>query len=209
MYDEVKVHVYYSGSIKHPLCDIWARPIRGLERNKLQQQFAHGRKPFSVYVENLNMKTGSELLAGNYDSIGKSSHVLRKISSEGVHSKQLDPVVYQSLLKLQASVTDSVAYRAYGIETFAQSVSMAPIILHRWTQNGVRLSHQLAHCNALFLDATGSGVKKIPNCKRILYKIAAMLASDHTVPAISNFLQTFRDANFRFPQFCDASSSKN
>ena len=211
MYVEVKVHVYYSGSIKHPLCGQWARPIRGLERNKLQQQFAHGRKPFSVYVEKLNMKTGSELLAGNYDSIGKSSHVLRKISSEGVHSKQLDPDVYQSLLKLQASVTDSVASR-YGIKTFVQSVSIAPIILHLWTENGVRLYHQLACCNALFLDATGSVVRKIPNCKRILYyemsvhnptgsgcsiPVAAMLASDHTVSSISNFLQIFRDAEKR------------
>jgi len=40
------------------------------------------------------MKMGTELLAGNYDNIGKSSHVLRKISSEGVHSKQLDHDVY-------------------------------------------------------------------------------------------------------------------
>ena len=211
MYDEVTVHVYYTGNIKHPLCGQWARPISGLERNRLQEQFAHGRKPFSVYVEKLNMKTGSELLAGNYDHIGKSSHVLRKISSEGVHSKQLHPDVYQSLLKLQECANDSVSSH-YGIKTFVQSVSIAPVIVHLWTESGVRLYHQLSCCNALFLDATGSVVRKIPNCKRILYyemsirnpsgsgcsiPVAAMLASDHTVSAISHFLQTFRDAEKR------------
>ena len=211
MYDEVTVHVYYTGNIKHPLCGQWARPIRGLERNRLQQQFAHGRKPFSVYVERLNMKTGSELLAGNFDSIGKSSYVLRKISSEGIHSKQLHADVYQSLLKLQSSANDSVLSH-YGIKTFVQSVSIAPVIIHLWTENGVRLYHQLACCNALFLDATGSVVRKIPNCKRILYyeisirnpsgtgcsiPVAAMLSSDHTISTISNFVQTFRDAEKR------------
>ena len=155
------------------------------------------------------MKTGTELLAGNYDNIGKSSHVLRKISSEGVHSKQLDPDVYQSLLKLQAQANDSVASR-YCIKTFVQSVSIAPVIIHLWSETGVRLYHQLSCCNALFLDATGSVVRKIPNCKRILYyemsirnpsgsgcsiPVAATLASDHTVSTISNFLQTFRDAS--------------
>ena len=157
------------------------------------------------------MKTGTELLAGNYDNIGKSSHVLRKISSEGVHSKQLDPDVYQSLLKLQAQANDSVASH-YGIKTFVQSVSIAPVIIRLWSETGVRLYHQLSCCNALFLDATGSVVRKIPNCRSILYykmsiqnpsgrgcsiPVAAMLASDNTVSTISNFLQTFRDAEKR------------
>ena len=65
---------------------------------------------------------------------------------------------------------------------------------------------------AVFLDATGSVVRKLRNCKRILYyelsvrnpigsgcsiSVAAMLSSDHTVTAVSHFLQSFRDAEKR------------
>jgi len=71
----------------------------------------------SVYVEKLNSKTGDELLAGNYDSIGKSKHVLRKLSSEAMHDLHLDPDVYASLLKMQANVHGE-AVEKFGMHAF-------------------------------------------------------------------------------------------
>ena len=149
MYDEITVHVQYTGSIRHPLCGQWARPIRTNERNVLRKQFSFGRKPYSVYVEKLNSKTGDELLAGNYDGIGKSKHVLRKLSSEAMHDLRLDPDVYASFLKLQANVHGE-ALEKFGIHSFVQSVSISPVVLHFWTENGVRLHHQLSCCNCGF-----------------------------------------------------------
>jgi len=82
-YDDISVQVKYTGSIRHPLCGEWARPIRTTQHNVLRKQFFFGRKPYSVFVKKLNAKTGFQLLAGNYGGIGKSKHVLRKVSSEG------------------------------------------------------------------------------------------------------------------------------
>ena len=214
MYDETTVHVHYAGDIRHPLCGQWARPIRGSERNSLRQVFAAGRKPYSVFVEKMKQKSGRELLAGNFDGIGMSKCVLRKISSECMHHMRLHPDIYQSLMKLKAEV-DNDNVSSCGVHSFLQYISISPLTLHFWTENGVKLNHQLACCNPMFLDATGSVVRNIPNCKRILYyevsicnpsgsgciPVAAMLTSEHTVTAIAHCLQCFRDAEKRIYGF--------
>jgi Ubiquitin carboxyl-terminal hydrolase/Ulp1 protease family, C-terminal catalytic domain len=211
MYNDTRVVVHYNGSIKHPLFGKWARPIRSTERRMLQDQFMYGRKPYSVYVDKLQSKTGNQLIAGNYDGIGKSRCVLRKIASESMHNLRIDPDVYKSLLALQGNVASETSSQ-YGIYEFLQSVSLVPVILHFWTENGVRLFHQLSCCCAVLLDATGSVVRKMPQFKRILYyelsvrnptgigsniPVAGMIASEHTVAVISNFIRSFCEAEKR------------
>jgi len=215
MHDDTNVSVQYQGNIKHPLFIPGARPIRTTERKSLHEIFARGQKPYSVYAERLRLKTGLQLVAGNFDGMGKSQAVLRKIASEKSHLKRLDDDVYQSLIQMKECNLAATKHR-HGIRQFIQSITIEPIVLLFWTENGLRLWHELVCCNIAFLDATGSVVRKMPGCSRILYyeltirnpigggsgvPIAAMLSSNQTVSVIGNFLQSFRDAEKRLYGF--------
>ena len=94
-------------------------------------------------------------MASNFDGLGASNSVLRKISSESHQCDRLHKDMFESLLRFQESLEKSNASKKY-VKCFIQSISVDPIIIHYQTENGVRLWHELVATKVVFLDATGS-----------------------------------------------------
>ena len=71
-----------------------------------------------------------------------SESVFRHISSESNQYESLDKDVFESLLKFEESLKFAMPCRK-GIKRCVQSVSIDLIVIHYWTENGVRLWHEL------------------------------------------------------------------
>lgn len=211
MYDDTNVSVTYTGNVMHPVGGRWARYIRKEHRQALHPLFKYGCKPYNFRMQKLLEKPGSELLAGNFDGLGSSDSVIRKVATESHQDGRLDKDVYVSLVKFQESLSHSNCQKS-SIKAFLQSISIDPIVLHFWTPNGIRLWHELCRKHNFLFDATGSVVSTKTSEKRILYyelscpslhscgpslPVAGFLSNVHTVSVISNFLQCFRDSEKR------------
>jgi len=147
-------------------------------------------------------KTGIELMASNYDGVGKSSGVLRNIASESRQYGRLDKDVYESIIKFQ----DKLKVDNNKNKGFVQFIAVKPIAIYYWTYNGVRRWHDLCKCNSVFMDATGSVLKQSSDTRILYYKLSvkapgkgshvfpvtAMLSSEHTVSAVSSFIARFK-----------------
>ena len=208
MFDKTKVHVHNTGKIRHPLFGRWSRPVRKLERANMKSVFRKGTKPYTVYMDTISTKSTQSLIAGNYDGLGRTSSVMQRIASESRQVGRLDEDVFHSLLKLKNSFIHDFP-RNTCVPGFIQLVSMDPVMVHFWSENGIRLWHDLCPVSAVFLDATGSVVRDIMGSKKLLYyevscrnsnggspavPLAAMLSASQSVTAITNFLQNFRQS---------------
>ena len=71
-------HVRHSASVK--IC----RPIRAPLRSQLKKQFAQDASVYRMYQQELQSRTSEERRGHNYDGVGKSRDILRKIKSKGV-----------------------------------------------------------------------------------------------------------------------------
>ena len=200
----------FSGKLRHPLFGRWSRPVRKAERSNLKHilksVFRKGTKPYTVYMNTISTKSPESLIAGNYDGLGRTPSVLQKIASESRQVGRLDDDVFHSLIKLKNSFIQDFP-RNTRVPGLIQFVSMDPVMVHFWSENGVRLWHQLCPVSAVFLDATGSVIRHIMGPKKLLYyevsccnsngsspavPLAAMLSASQSVTAITNFLQNFR-----------------
>ena len=68
------------------------------------------------------------------------------------------------------------------MKCFIQSISVDPIIIHYWTENGIRLWHELVATEVVFLDATGSVLRPIKGSKHILYYEMSFKVWSRAVP---------------------------
>ena len=77
-------------------CGRQSRPIRRHNKNNLKNRFSHGCKPRKLYLKTMQTKSGCTIMAGNYDGLGSSPHVLRKhqvkATSVAVLIKTFSPV---------------------------------------------------------------------------------------------------------------------
>ena len=79
MTKERYVDVAFEGSVKHKIKgEKSSRYIRGDQRQALKNLFHSGKKVGKEYMDSIMKKDGDELIAGNFDGIGKTRHVLQK-----------------------------------------------------------------------------------------------------------------------------------
>ena len=77
-YNNVTVHVYDNGNIKHRLSGRQSRHIRQHDRDNLKNRYSNSCKTRKLYLETMWTKSGSTIIAGNYYGLGSSPHVLKK-----------------------------------------------------------------------------------------------------------------------------------
>ena len=94
MDDQLRVHVYYEGGLRHSINEVNARYFRGPTRQELKDVLKN-TTPMREYLQRVQtMATNGQLEGGNADFVGKSTSVYRRISSEAREC-------YQALLMLR------------------------------------------------------------------------------------------------------------
>ena len=202
------LHVHYKGEIRHRRGERRARYIRGEQRKYLQNELQHS-SPSTLYNRRLRDLPPSRLISGSHDGIGRTSSVFQKISSEAKRKDQCHDDVLQSLLILKEdfdSMTSSSRLQGY-----IQRVHCHPFCVMCFTECGIRIYHHMVKKQPLYCDATGTivclkGTKKWssplyyalvlrhPNNEFGPVAVGEMITTEHTVTAISHFLECFRRA---------------
>lgn len=196
--------------VKHSYRERRARQIRGKARKNLMKQLQF-KSPATVYHEKFTTLSPSELQSGNRDKVSKGSYVIQKISSEGNLAEQPHFDLLSSLRILYESLRENHPGKIPG---YLQRVNMIPFSVMAYTEEGVRLYHNMAKKEPLFLDATGT-IVSLRKCNYdgvtiLLYSlvirhpvkkcppvaVAEYISTEHSVLAISNFLSTFRRSEY-------------
>lgn len=153
--------VTFDGQPKHNIHERHARKVKGSNRKELKEHFSLlGTPPGKVYHDKLRQLSGEEFLAGKRDKIGRSKHVLQKISAESRHMQERDKDYITSLRMLAEEEEESSRY--------IQCVQAIPFAAICFNATGVRIYHELAGSCTIFCDATGT-IVSIASGKRILY----------------------------------------
>lgn len=189
-----------------------SRQIQGRSRKKFQKILEH-KSPSTLYRQLVNTIPEEELYSGKRDRAGSSVKVLQKISSEGNIAKQNHFDLLTSLVKLHEELNRGLQSKKIG--RYIQSIQALPLNVTCFTEEGLRLYHQLGASNTLYLDATGTivSLKKTkydkctmlyyalvmghPNAKQPPIAIAEFLTADNSVLAVSHFLETFKHYEYR------------
>ena len=196
-------NVRHSGGVK--IC----RPIRTPLRSLIKKRFAQGASVYRMYQEKLQKRTSEQKRGKNYDGIGKSRDILRKIKSEGVMESLLAPDVDQSLLKLLEKFQSEVN-RDGKIKGAIQYISKYPCQIIVYSESSIRLFDALLNHKHVILswDATGSIIKET-NSHRLLYyelsvtlpgvvnedsiiPITFMISDAHALVNVTHWLQLFK-----------------
>ena len=165
-----------------------SRPIRLPIRSILKEQFANGASVYRLYHDRLKTRTLNERAGNNYDVVGKSRNILRKIKSEGfvetLIATDVDQGVYNLCEQFQSEI--NVDGKVVGA---IQSISKYPYKVIVFSENSIRLFDDLIKEKNVVLswDATGSIIQERANKPRLLYyelsvTLPGLLTEDAIVP---------------------------
>jgi hypothetical protein len=201
--------ITFTGEVRHHICSTGARPIRGVARQKLREQFQHGEKPFKTFVTASSDYDKNVLMAGNCDGVGRNPLVLRKIASESRQGNRLDKDLSCSLEKIKADMIGKHASNS-NMPGFVQDIGSDPFFIHFYSRDSILLWANLAKEHVASMDATGKVVRpNIINGKKLLYyeisipnptkggstiPIAGVLTENQSQPMILHFLRRFQHA---------------
>ena len=205
----IKLEIYMlSNFVKHKKGDKKSRFIRGSKRLKVAEELEF-QSPSTLYSKQYCKLSQNELESGKRDIVGSSPEVIRKISSEAKQRKLPHPNLITSLHLLSEEMTDITTNQP--IPCYIQRITAFPFSLILYTEQGVRLYHHLARDSTVFCDATGTVVslKGAPEFgdKKVLYyslvlsnskpkqppvAVAEFISTEHSVLAISHFIECFR-----------------
>lgn len=187
-------------NVQHDVSERQARFISGSVRKQLALELAHS-SPSTAYSQRFAHQSMCELQSGTRDTVGKSPEIFRKIKSESNISSVPHRDLVQSLTILAETFTLS---KSYG---FIQRISAKPFYVTMYTEAGVRIYHNQVSDSTLFCDATGTITSMSNNNQsRLLYyalvfgsstnkspvAVAEFISSEHSVFAVSHFLESFR-----------------
>lgn len=201
---------FSSDTICHSLNERQARQIQGKVRQHLRRSLQH-QSPSTLYSKLFATISDEGLHSGKRDRVGRNPEVLQKISSEANLEKRPHFDLVTSLVSLRKSMRQSHPGKLPG---YIQRVHAEPFSVMAYTEEGVRLYHHLSKTQCLFFDATGT----IVSLKRTDYEgskvlyyslvlrnptkgcppvaVAEFVSSEHSVLAISHFLEVFRRAEY-------------
>lgn len=104
MNDELKVHVFYNGDLKHSVNEVHARYFRGKSREELKDVLKH-TTPMREYLQRVQTSSSNgNMEAGNADYVGKSTSVYRRIAAEAKDC-------YQALLLLRSQFIEKSLFQ--------------------------------------------------------------------------------------------------
>ena len=143
------------------------------------------------------------MVSGNRDGVGNTLSVFQRISSENLKSEQNDGNLIKSLLLLQEEINKK------GGMGYIQRIHAYPFSVHCYTEMGIRIYHHMVRHQTLYCDATGTivSLKNDEHNGKLLYysivlqhpcnkegpiAVAEFISSEHTITAVSYFLECFR-----------------
>ena len=177
-----------NSSVRHARGVKISRPIRMPIRAVLKNQFANGASVYRVYQERMQKRTSEERNANNYEIVGRSRNILRKIKSEGVIESLLAPDVDQGLSKLREQFRNEVNI-AGTVKGAIQQISKYPCQITVFSESSIRLFDNLIHQKDVVIawDATGSVIQEGKNSPRLLYyelsmTLPGIVSEDSIVP---------------------------
>ena len=204
-----------------------ARHIKGNCKQVLIEELKH-HKPSTIRHQRLLQLSNEAFVSGKRDGVGVSSSVLHKISSESIHSEDLDPNVCTALMMLrEKQIAEDTNGNALVLPGYIQRVHAHPFSVTCFTETGVKLYHTLSNTTVLYCDATGtlttmrstsmptgsskvllyySLVLKHPKANNPPVAVAELISSEHSVLAICHFLESFRRAELRLAVWVNQSS---
>ena len=202
------VNISFTGEIKHYVASKGARPIKGSAREKMKELFEHGEKPSKMFATVMMNSDKEARLAGNYDEVGRTTAVCRKIASESRQKGRLDKNQHSSLMLLKSNMQKTY-YSTKAVPGFIQDIGLDPLFVHYFSHKSILLWVNLARHQVALMDATRNVVRPLTTGKKLLYyeisfpnpskggstiPIAGMLTSDQSEPRILNFIRTFQYA---------------
>ncbi|CAF1441600.1 unnamed protein product [Adineta ricciae] len=175
-------------TIRHPRGKKIARPMREPVRSILKKQFADGASVYRIYQDRLKKRTIEERRGNNYDTVGKTRSVLRKIKSEGLMESLLDPDADKGLDRLREQYHNEINVDGR-VQGAIQHVSRYPSQVIVFTESSIRLYDTLLKQKNTVLswDATGSVIQEKQNTHRLLYyelsiTLPGIVSDDSIVP---------------------------
>lgn len=177
-----------NNTVRHPRGVKISRPIRFPMRSILKKQFAQGASVYRLYHNRLQSRTHKERQGNNYDIVGKSRNILRKIKSEGfvesLIAADVDEGVYKLCEKFQKEV--NVDGKVVGA---IQCISKYPYQVVVFSESSIRLFDALIKEKNVVLswDATGSVVQERRDRPKLLYyelsiTLPGLVSEDSIIP---------------------------
>ena len=192
--------------VKHRRNQRKARQIRGPNRKLLKEELKH-TTPSALHNKRFSSLSYDELKSGKRDKVSSSLHVIQKISSEANGDRLYHKNLIMSLLLLDEEHTANSDRTYPGL---IRRITAKPFSVSLFSEEGIRIFHYMAKKQTLFLDATGtllnlkgtqyekstclyySLVIDHPSPKCPPVAVAELITTEHSVMAVSHFLQDFR-----------------
>jgi hypothetical protein len=152
------------------------RPIRAPLRSLIKKQFAQGASVFRIHQDKLQKRTLEEKRGRNYDGIGKTQSILRKIKSENCLESLLAPDAEQGLCKLFEKFRSEINPDGK-VKGVIQYISKYPSKIIAYSETSIRLYDTLLKHNNVILswDATGSIIKETSTRHLLYYELSISL----------------------------------
>lgn len=214
IYSNGCLNVEFQGSIRHSPSEQRSRPIRGTSRRLIADKLTSGSSPDQLRLKELGNLTDDNRKFGNYNLVGASPHVFRKIRSEAKTALMLDKDLSVSLEKIKQEQAQEINPGKV-IPGHLQTISISPLRLILFTDGGLYLWKKLGNSVPVSWDATGGIImsrgKKVfyyelsianispkaittKNKSGPSFPVTIMLSNSHTTLDLVHWLQDFETA---------------
>jgi hypothetical protein len=206
--------INFKGHICHSPSEQRSRPVRGMNRQLIAEKLTTGYSPDQLRLKHLGDLTENNRKFGNFNLVGSSPHVFRKIRSEAKTSLMLDKDLPSSLEKIKEEQIQKI-HEGKCIPGYLQTISISPLRLVLFTEGGLTLWEKVADKVPVSWDATGGIV--MSKGKRVFYyeltianvsarsvttktlsgpsfPVTSMLSTSHTTMDLVQWLQDFEAA---------------
>lgn len=202
------VNISFSSSfVRHHKQERQSRQITGKERATMKENLLP-TTPASLYNKTFSTLTPQEIQAGKRDKVGRTPYVYQKMSSQANKDQLPHFDLITSLMKLDHEIVES-SDSQQALSGLIRRVTAKPSSVSFFSEEGIRIYQHHAKKDTLYLDATGS----IISLKGTIYEsdnlyyalvighpelsnppiaVAELISTEHSVMAISHFLQDFR-----------------
>ena len=116
-------------------------------------------KPSKVYHEVKEELSSNAKASGNRSGCGVQGTTIRKIASEGRQQSYMDKDLVRSIDILRNLLIEEESSREIPpsvVEGFVHMICFLPLIVYMWTEDQVRLWHELSGKDVSYLDAMGT-----------------------------------------------------
>ncbi|CAF4487012.1 unnamed protein product, partial [Rotaria sp. Silwood2] len=214
LYSNGEFIIQFKGRIVHSPSEQRARPVRGTHRLSITEKLTTGFSPDQLRLKELGQLTENNRIFDNYNSVGSSPHVFRKIRSEAKTSLMLDKDLAISLQKIKEEQAKEINV-GKSVPGYFQTITISPLRLSLFTEGGLVLWNKVANKVPVSWDATGEIV--MSKGKRLFYyeltianiatrsiitkslsgpsfPVTSMLSTTHTTMDLVQWLQEFEAA---------------